>query len=68
MVDGAGPLLVDIIPTTMCAMVLGPLEGIPVMMGGKDIGPMPTIPPWKGSGCMPTMGLDGVINKLGLDW
>ena len=39
-----GPTLVGSIPKIVCAMVMVPLEGIPMMMGGKDVGPPPTIP------------------------
>ena len=67
-VADVGPLLVGSIPTTMCVVVMGPLEGIPVMMGGKDVGPPPTMPPWKGYRCVPVKGIDGVVNKVGLDW
>ena len=56
------------VPLAVCVVVMGPLVGIPMMMGGKDIGPPPTIPPWKGSGCAPAMGLDGAVNKVGSDW
>ena len=65
MVVGAGLPLMGSIPISACAVAMGALARIPVMMGGKDVGPTPTIPPWKGSGCMPAMGLDGAVNKVG---
>ena len=67
-VAGVGLPLVGSIPAAVCAVVMGPLEGIPVMISGKDIGPLPTIPLWKGSGCALAMGLVGAVNKVGLDW
>ena len=45
----------------------GPAKGIPMVMGGKDKIPPPTIPLWKGSRCVPTMGLDRAVHKVGLD-
>ena len=73
--DGVGPPLVGSKVEKMCTVEKGPLgsepidpvEGIPVMMGGIDTSPLPTIPPWKGSGCAPTMGLDGAVKKVGSD-
>ena len=67
MVAGVGPPLVGNI-SRVCVVVMGLLEGIPMIMDGKDIGPPLNIPPWKGSGCTPAMGLDGVVNKTGSDW
>ena len=32
-------------PMTVYAVVVGPLEGIPVMMGDKYVGSLPTTPP-----------------------
>ena len=68
MVTSVGLPLMGSIPVVVCVVVMVPLEGILVMMGGKDVGPLPTIPMWKGSGCMPTMGLDEAIKKLGSYW
>ena len=68
MVASVGMPLMGGMPTTTCVVVMGPLEGIPVMMGDKDVGPFPTTPPSKGSGCVPSVGLDGAVNKVGLDW
>ena len=52
-VAGMGPPLVGSEPTTVCAVVTGPLglgpiglvEGIPVMIGGMDMSPLLTFPP-----------------------
>ena len=57
MVVGVDLPPVGSIPLAMCVVVMDPLAGISVMMGGKDIGPPPTIPLWKGSGCALSMGL-----------
>ena len=38
------------------------------VMGGKYIGPPPTVPPKKGLGFMPAMGLDGAVNKVVSEW
>ena len=65
---GVGPPLMGSVPTVACIMVVLPLAGIRVIMGGKDMGPLPITPPKKGSRFMPAMGLDGVVNKLGFDW
>ena len=67
-VTSAGPLLVGNVPTAACTVVLGTLARATVTMGGKDVGPPPTIPPWKGPRCTLAMGLDGVVNKLGSYW
>ena len=48
-VAGVGPPVVGNVPAAVCVVEMGPLEGIPVMMGGKDIGPPPTIPLWNGT-------------------
>ena len=74
-VSGMGPPLLGSVPASVCVVAMGPLEPEPVgpveeilvMMGGKDTCLVPTIPLWKGSGCTPAMGLDGVVNKAGLD-
>ena len=67
MVDGVGSPLMGSFQTTTCAVVMGPLEGITMMMGGKDVGPPPTIPLWKGSRYAPSMGIDKVVKKGGSD-
>ena len=67
-VADAGLPLVGSIPTVACAVVVVPLVGRPMMMGGRDIVPLPTIPLKKGSGFVPAMGLDGAMNKVGLNW
>ena len=67
-VASVGPLLVGSIPKNACIVVLGPLEGIPITMGGKDVDHLLTILLWKGSRNTPAMGLDSEVNKLGLDW
>ena len=33
------------IPISACVVVMGPLEGILLMMDDKDVGPLPTTPP-----------------------
>ena len=43
-VDGVGPPLVGSVPTVVCVVVMVPIGGIPMMMGGKDAGPPQTIP------------------------
>ena len=76
MVASVGPPLVCSVLAAMCAVAMVPLEprlvipveGIPIMMGGKDIVPPPTIPLWKGYGCTQAMGLEGEMNKVGSDW
>ena len=67
MVAGAGLPIMGSVPTAACAVVVRPLVRIPTMMGGKNVGLLPTIALWKGSGRMPTMGLVGEVNKVGLD-
>ena len=75
MVAGMGPQLVGTKETIVCSVTrgplgpgpVGPMEGIPVMIGGMDVSPLLTIPPWKGSGCALAMGLDGAGNKVGSD-
>ena len=51
MVAGVGPPQVGSVSTTVYGVEMGQLEGIPMMMGGKDIGPPPTITLWKGFEC-----------------
>ena len=65
---GVGPPLMGSVPTVACIMVVLPLAGMPVIMGGKDMGPLPLTTPKKGSIFMPAMGLEGVVKKLGSDW
>ena len=48
MVAGMRPILMGSVPTTTFVVEVVPLEGIPVMMGGKYVSPPPTIPQWKG--------------------
>ena len=67
-VADVGPPLIGSVPVAVFVVVMSPLEGIPMMMVGKDIGPLKTIPSWKGSICTPTMGIDGVVKKVGSYW
>ena len=75
MVTGVGTPLVGSGQEIVCVVVnrplglgpIGPVEGIPIMKSGTDTSPLPTISPWKGSRCAPTMGINGTMNKVGLD-
>ena len=67
-VTSAGPLLVGNVPTAACTVVLGPLARATVTMGGKDVGPLSTIPLCKGSKCTPSMGIDWAVNKFNSEW
>ena len=45
MVASVGMPLMGGMPKTMWVVATVPLEGIPVIMGDKDVGPLPTNPP-----------------------
>ena len=62
------PPLMGSVPTVACVVVAVPLEGISVIMGGKDIVPPPLSPLKKGSGLVTAMGLDGAVNRFDLEW
>ena len=49
-------------------MVVVPLGGIIMLMGGKDMGPPLIIPLEKGSIFVATMGLDDVVTRFGSKW
>ena len=65
---GAGPLLVGSVPTTSCVAVVILLAGIPVLMGGRNMGPPPTIPPEKGSKFVSAMGIDCAVTRFSSEW
>ena len=52
---------------TVCMTLLGPPAGVLVVVWGMDMGPLPTNKTESGSGFAPSMGLDGVVCKYGLD-
>ena len=58
-------IVVAIVGTLLVGSV--PLAGILMLMGGRDMGPLPTIPPNKGSIFIPTMGIDSVMNRFNSD-
>ena len=45
MIASVGMPLMGGMPKTMCVVVMGPLEGILVMMGDKEVGPLQNTPP-----------------------
>ena len=51
----------------VCMTVLGPLEGVLVVVWGMDVGPLPITKPKNGSGFAPAMGLDGAVCRSSPD-
>ena len=52
----------------VCMILLGPLARLWVTGCGVNMGPLAMVMPENGSVFAPTVGLDGVVWRLGLNW